>query len=275
MKSIDNLRLMAVCAVLAVGSSAIGPEQRRRRRLPGARRRRRQGRPLPRRRLQGARGQRLQVHGLQARGHATRCPPRRSSIGSAELPELLKKQLDVFAEVLKTKKGSGRQVRVDRPRRRLGHAARRTRRCRSARRGGQELPRGQGRRRGDAGRRGRRLEGPEERRQPDRRREPPRRDRPPDATPDPLAGRAARDVKGCRATSGPAFETSMMPAQMHISLELSFSAGMLAISTVGAAGRPRCRRARHAGHRRQHAHRRGGGRRHLRIGRALAHRRTA
>ena len=37
-------------------------------------------------------------------------------IGSAELPELLKKQLDVFAEVLKNKKGSGRQVRV------IGHA---------------------------------------------------------------------------------------------------------------------------------------------------------
>jgi outer membrane protein OmpA-like peptidoglycan-associated protein len=37
-------------------------------------------------------------------------------VGSAELPELLKKQLDVFADVLKGKKGSGRQVRV------IGHA---------------------------------------------------------------------------------------------------------------------------------------------------------
>jgi OOP family OmpA-OmpF porin len=37
-------------------------------------------------------------------------------IGSAELPELLKKQLDVFADVLKGKSGSGRQVRV------IGHA---------------------------------------------------------------------------------------------------------------------------------------------------------
>jgi OOP family OmpA-OmpF porin len=37
-------------------------------------------------------------------------------VGSAELPELLKKQLDVFAEVLKDKKGTGRQVRV------IGHA---------------------------------------------------------------------------------------------------------------------------------------------------------
>ena len=37
-------------------------------------------------------------------------------VGSAELPELLKKQLDVFAEVLKGKKGSGRQVRI------VGHA---------------------------------------------------------------------------------------------------------------------------------------------------------
>jgi OmpA-OmpF porin, OOP family len=37
-------------------------------------------------------------------------------IGSAELPELLKKQLDVFADVLKGKKGTGRQVKV------IGHA---------------------------------------------------------------------------------------------------------------------------------------------------------
>ena len=37
-------------------------------------------------------------------------------VGSAELPELLKKQLDVFAEVLRGKKGSGHQVRV------VGHA---------------------------------------------------------------------------------------------------------------------------------------------------------
>jgi outer membrane protein OmpA-like peptidoglycan-associated protein len=37
-------------------------------------------------------------------------------LGSAEIPELLKQQLDVFADVLKAKKGSGRQVRV------VGHA---------------------------------------------------------------------------------------------------------------------------------------------------------
>ena len=37
-------------------------------------------------------------------------------VGSAELPEMLKKQLDVFADVLRTKRGSGRQVRV------VGHA---------------------------------------------------------------------------------------------------------------------------------------------------------
>jgi outer membrane protein OmpA-like peptidoglycan-associated protein len=37
-------------------------------------------------------------------------------VGSAELPELLKKQLDVFADVLRSKKGTGRQVRV------VGHA---------------------------------------------------------------------------------------------------------------------------------------------------------
>jgi len=37
-------------------------------------------------------------------------------VGSAELPELLKKQLDVFAEVLRSKKGTNREVRV------VGHA---------------------------------------------------------------------------------------------------------------------------------------------------------
>ena len=38
------------------------------------------------------------------------------AVGSAELPEVLKKQLDVFAEVLKGKRDTGRQVRV------IGHA---------------------------------------------------------------------------------------------------------------------------------------------------------
>lgn len=37
-------------------------------------------------------------------------------VGSAELPSLLKKQLDVFADVLKTKKNSDRKVRI------IGHA---------------------------------------------------------------------------------------------------------------------------------------------------------
>jgi outer membrane protein OmpA-like peptidoglycan-associated protein len=37
-------------------------------------------------------------------------------VGSAELPELLKKQLDVFAEVLRSKKGGSREIRV------VGHA---------------------------------------------------------------------------------------------------------------------------------------------------------
>jgi OmpA-OmpF porin, OOP family len=37
-------------------------------------------------------------------------------LGSAELPDTLKKQLEVFAEVLKTKKGSGKTVRIE------GHA---------------------------------------------------------------------------------------------------------------------------------------------------------
>ncbi|HEY8880007.1 MAG TPA: OmpA family protein [Roseateles sp.] len=37
-------------------------------------------------------------------------------VGSAELPAMLKKQLDVFADVLKTKKNSDRKVRI------IGHA---------------------------------------------------------------------------------------------------------------------------------------------------------
>jgi outer membrane protein OmpA-like peptidoglycan-associated protein len=37
-------------------------------------------------------------------------------LGSAELPDLLKKQLEVFAEVLKSKRGTGKVVRVE------GHA---------------------------------------------------------------------------------------------------------------------------------------------------------
>ena len=38
------------------------------------------------------------------------------AVGSAEVPDGLRKQLDVFAEVLKGKRGTGRQVRV------IGHA---------------------------------------------------------------------------------------------------------------------------------------------------------
>ena len=53
-------------------------------------------------------------------------------VGSAELPELLKKQLDVFAEVLRSKKGSGPadQGRPAMPTPRA--RPRRTSRCRSS-----------------------------------------------------------------------------------------------------------------------------------------------
>jgi outer membrane protein OmpA-like peptidoglycan-associated protein len=37
-------------------------------------------------------------------------------LGSAELPDMLRKQLDVFADVLSSKRGSGRKVRI------IGHA---------------------------------------------------------------------------------------------------------------------------------------------------------
>jgi len=43
-------------------------------------------------------------------------PANSFKLGSAELPDTLKKQLEVFAEVLKTKKGTGKVVRVE------GHA---------------------------------------------------------------------------------------------------------------------------------------------------------
>ena len=43
-------------------------------------------------------------------------PASNFKLGSAELPELLKKQLDVFADVIKGKQGTGRQVRL------IGHA---------------------------------------------------------------------------------------------------------------------------------------------------------
>ena len=43
-------------------------------------------------------------------------PANSFKVGSAELPDTLKKQLEVFAEVLKTKKGTGKVVRVE------GHA---------------------------------------------------------------------------------------------------------------------------------------------------------
>jgi OmpA-OmpF porin, OOP family len=43
-------------------------------------------------------------------------PTANFKLGSAELPDLLRKQLDVFAEVLRGKKGTGRVVRIE------GHA---------------------------------------------------------------------------------------------------------------------------------------------------------
>ena len=62
----------------------------------------------------------LEANGFKCMGFkpATRysLPATAFAVGSAELPEMLKKQLDVFAEVLKGKRGSGRQVRV------IGHA---------------------------------------------------------------------------------------------------------------------------------------------------------
>jgi outer membrane protein OmpA-like peptidoglycan-associated protein len=43
-------------------------------------------------------------------------PANAFKVGSAEIPDTLKKQLDVFAEVLKAKRGSGKTVRIE------GHA---------------------------------------------------------------------------------------------------------------------------------------------------------
>lgn len=61
-----------------------------------------------------ASGQRLRM-GLKP---AIRCslPASSFKVGSADLPELMNRQLDVFADVLRSKKGTGRQIRV------VGHA---------------------------------------------------------------------------------------------------------------------------------------------------------
>jgi OOP family OmpA-OmpF porin len=115
MKSIDNLRLMAVCAVLAVGSSAmaqntavdVGSQ------VPDAA-------AVKEGLFPEDACKELEANGFKCMGFKPAIryslPASSFRIGSAELPELLKKQLDVFAEVLKNKKGSGRQVRV------IGHA---------------------------------------------------------------------------------------------------------------------------------------------------------
>ena len=62
----------------------------------------------------------LQANGFKCMGFKPAIryslPATTFKLGSAELPDLLKKQLDVFADVLRTKRGSGRQVRV------IGHA---------------------------------------------------------------------------------------------------------------------------------------------------------
>jgi OmpA-OmpF porin, OOP family len=115
MKSIDNLRLMAACAVLAVGSSAmaqnaavdVGSQ------VPDAA-------AVKEGLFPEDACKELEANGFKCMGFKPAIryslPASSFRIGSAELPELLKKQLDVFAEVLKNKKGSGRQVRV------IGHA---------------------------------------------------------------------------------------------------------------------------------------------------------
>lgn len=115
MKSIDNLRLMAVCAVLAAGASAmaqnsavdVGSQ------VPDAA-------AVKEGLFPEDACKELEANGFKCMGFKPAIryslPASSFRIGSAELPELLKKQLDVFAEVLKNKKGSGRQVRV------IGHA---------------------------------------------------------------------------------------------------------------------------------------------------------
>ena len=99
-------------------------------------------------------------------------------------------------------------------------------------------------------------------RQPVRAGEPPRRDRPltrsvrseqrPGLRPFPLA--PARRVGSGNLLGRLAGDVDLMtPAHMHISLEVSFSAGGSASSTVGAPGTQGAGGVRNAGHRRQHA----------------------
>jgi len=62
----------------------------------------------------------LKTQGFKCQGFkpATRfsLPANAFKLGSADLPDTLKKQLEVFAEVLKTRRGSGKTVRIE------GHA---------------------------------------------------------------------------------------------------------------------------------------------------------
>ena len=71
-------------------------------------------------------------------------------VGSADLPDMLRRQLDVFASVLSGKKGTGRVVRVEGPCRRLGHGRREPEPVTAPRRSGEGLPHRQGRRPGHA-----------------------------------------------------------------------------------------------------------------------------
>ncbi|MBX3604151.1 MAG: OmpA family protein [Piscinibacter sp.] len=114
MKPIATLRLMAVCAALAAGSSAmaqnavdVGTQ------VPDAA-------AVKEGLFPEDACKELEANGFKCMGFKPAIryslPASSFRIGSAELPELLKKQLDVFAEVLKNKKGTGRQVRV------IGHA---------------------------------------------------------------------------------------------------------------------------------------------------------
>ena len=81
----------------------------------GARRRCGQGRPVPRRRLRGTRGRRLQVHGLQA-GRALFAAGFVVQGRLGRTARALKKQLDVFAEVLRGQARQRQPVRIE------GHA---------------------------------------------------------------------------------------------------------------------------------------------------------
>ncbi len=111
-------RHVLLSSLFALASAVALPRAGRRSRRRGADHPRREGRvrrPFPEDACE-----QLKAAGFKCMGFkpAVRysLPASSFKLGSAELPDVLKKQLEIFAEVLKTKRGTGKVVRIE------GHA---------------------------------------------------------------------------------------------------------------------------------------------------------